>query len=127
MELELVVINISPTPFEDMSFDNPELIFSANVEAYTGLIDAVELYYDIGDGYRSVEMDGQGFDGNYSTALTGLYNGMIVRYYIQAVNSEGIVETFPSIVPDNAIMFTIGDLPDLYFTDFEHGPTRLDQ
>jgi len=114
-------INISHTPFEDMSFDNPELIFSANVEAYTGIIDAVELYYDIGDGYRSVEMDGQGFDGNYSTALTGLYNGMIVRYYIQAVNSEGIVETFPSIVPDNAIMFTIGDLPDLYFTDFEQG------
>ena len=27
-------INISHTPFEDMSFDNPELIFSANVEAY---------------------------------------------------------------------------------------------
>ena len=114
-------INISHTPFEDMPFENSELIFSANVEAYTGLIDAVELYYDIGDGYRSVEMDGQGFDGNYSTALTGLYNGMIVRYYIQAVNSEGIVETFPSVVPDNAIMFTIGDLPDLYFTDFEQG------
>ncbi len=114
-------INITHEPFEDMPFEDSELVFLADVTAYTGIIDAVELYYDIGDGFTAIEMNSQGPGGYFSTVLTGLYNGIIVDYYIQAVNSEGIVETFPSNAPDNSVMFIIGDLPDLYFTDFEQG------
>jgi len=46
---------------------------------------------------------------------------MIIEYYIMAVNSEGIVEYFPPTAPNNSIMFIVGDLPDIYFTDFENG------
>ena len=114
-------LNISHDPFEDMPFNDSEIDFVANVNAYTGVIEAVELYYNLGDGFIPIEMENQGLGGYYSATLGGLYNGMIVDYYIQAVNSEGIVETFPSNAPTNTITFVIGDLPDLYFTDFEDG------
>ena len=114
-------LNISHDPFEDMPFDDSAIDFVANVNAYTGVIEAVELYYNLGDGFIPLEMDNQSLGGYYSVTLGGLYNGMIVDYYIQAVNSEGIVETFPSNAPTNTITFIIGDLPDLYFTDYEEG------
>ena len=44
---------------------------------------------------------------------------MIIEYYILAVNSEGIVETYPSNAPTNSILFVLGDLPDLYSNNFE--------
>ena len=115
-------LNISHDPFEDMPFNDSEIDFVANVNAYTGVIEAVELYYDLGDGFIPIEMNNQGLGGYYSATLGGLYNGMIVDYYVQAVNSEGIVETFPSNAPTNTVTFIIGDLPDLYFTDYEEGP-----
>ena len=59
------------------------------------------------------------FGNNYAGVIPNLYNGMLVEYYIMAINSEGIVENYPSNAPENTIIFTIGDLPDYYFTDFE--------
>ena len=44
---------------------------------------------------------------------------MIIEYYILAVNSEGVLQTFPSNAPQNTILFILGELPDLYSTDFE--------
>ena len=81
------------------------MTFTADVSAYTGVIDAVELYYNIGEGFVSQEMS-PGINNNYSTTLDGLYEGMIIEYYIMAVNSEGIVQTFPASAPDNSILFS---------------------
>ena len=120
-------LSITHEPFEDMLFNDPSINqgsidFNANVIAYTGVIEAVELYYNLGDGFIPIEMQGQGLGNYYSTTLSGLYDGMIVEYYIQAVNSEGIVQTFPSSASDgNTITFIIGDLPDLYSMDYEQG------
>ena len=126
-------LSISHDPYEDMLFDDPAIItgindqtgliiFSANVTAYTGVIEAVELYYDIGEGFVAIEMNESGGIGNYYSAeLNGIYDGMIIEYYIQAVNSEGIVETFPSNAPDGTVVFIVGDLPDLYSVNFENG------
>ena len=123
-------ISIIHTPYDDMLFDDPAIItgvddnigsinFAANVTAYTGVVEAVELYYNIGDGFVQQEMVEQGLPGVYSTIVGGIYNGMIIEYYIQAVNSEGIVQTFPSTAPDNTVIFIVGDLPDLYTNNFE--------
>ena len=113
-------ISISHDPLEDMPFEDSSLSITATVQAYTGIIDAVELYYNIGDGWVAQEMlptFGVGYEG----IITGLYDGMIIEYYIMAVNSEGIVQNFPANAPDQTIFFTLGDLPDFYFTDFEEG------
>ena len=125
-------LSIIHDAFEDISFDDPSIltdmygnssiIFSANVTAYTGVVEGVELYYNLGDGFIATEMQQDGLGGYYTTALDGIYNGMIIEYYIQAVNSEGIVQTFPSNAPDNTVIFIIGDLPDFYSNDYENGP-----
>ena len=112
-------ISIIHDAFDDMAFENNSIDFIANVSAYTGNIDAVELYYNIGEGFISQEMQPQGFGGNYEASIGGLYNGMIIEYYILAVNSEGVIQTFPSNAPENSIIFILGELPDLYSTDFE--------
>jgi hypothetical protein len=44
---------------------------------------------------------------------------MIIEYYIMAVNTEGIVQTFPNDAPQNTILFILGELPILYANDFE--------
>ena len=103
-------INITHDPYEDIPFEGNTINFSAEVNALTGSIDAVELYYDFGDGWNSVEME-NGFNSLYQVDIDGIFNGMLIRYYIQAVNSEGIVETYPNNAPDNYILFIIGE-PD---------------
>ena len=123
-------LSIIHDAFEDISFDDPSIltdmydnssiIFSANVTAYTGVVEGVELYYNLGDGFIATEMQQDGLGGYYTTALDGIYNGMIIEYYIQAVNSEGIVQTFPSNAPNNTVLFIIGDLPDFYSNDYEN-------
>jgi len=125
-------INILHDPYTDMPFDDPAIItgvddnigslnFVANVTAYTGVVEAVELYYNIGDGFEVIEMEEQGIVGSYSAIIGGIYNGMLIEYYIVAVNSEGIVQAFPSNAPESTIMFIVGELPSIYFSDFENG------
>ena len=46
-------INIIHDAYEDIPFLDDNLIFTADVSAYTGVIDAVELYYNIGEGFVS--------------------------------------------------------------------------
>jgi len=105
----------------DLTTNQASIVFSADVIAYTGVIEAVELYYNFGDGFIPIEMQEEGLGDHYYAPLTGLYNGMIIEYYIQAINSEGIIQTFPSNAPNNTVTFIIGDLPDLYFMDYEEG------
>ena len=60
-----------------------------------------------------------GFGSIYETSIEGLYNGMLIDYYILAVNSDGIIQTYPNSAPSNSILFILGDLPDLYANEFE--------
>ena len=112
-------INIVHDPYEDIPFQNSTIDFSAEVNAYTGTIDAVEFYYNFGDGWNTIEMT-QEFNSNiYEVSVEGIYDGMLIEYYILAVNSEGIVQTYPNNAPDDSILFIIGDLPDIYSNNFE--------
>ena len=113
-------ISISHNPLEDMPFENSSLSIVAGVQAYTGVIDAVELYYNLGDEWIAQEMV-ESFGIGYEGIIPGLYDGMAIEYYIMAVNSEGIVQHFPSTAPEQTIFFILGDLPDFYFTDYEEG------
>jgi len=111
--------NIIHDAYEDIPFQNSTINFSAEVSAYTGSIDAVELYYNIGDGWNTIEMTQLLNSNIYEVDIEEIYDGMLIEYYILAVNSEGIIQTYPSNAPDNYILFIIGDLPDIYFNNFE--------
>jgi len=123
-------ISIIHDAYEDMAFDDPSvltdvntnessLVFSADVNAFTGVIDGVELHYDIGEGWVTQVMTPQVLGGAYQASIGGLYDGMLIEYYILGVNSEGITQTYPNGAPENTILFILGDLPDLYVNNFE--------
>ena len=113
-------IGIVHDSYEDVPFQNSSLTFSATVTAYSGYIDAVELIYDLGDGWRAEEMVPiQLGSDTYRATIDGLYDGMLIKYYVSGVNSEGVVQTYPNNAPDSSILFILGDLPDLYSDDFE--------
>lgn len=111
-------INISHTPLQDMPFENNAILIQSSVSAYTGTIEAVELHYKIGNEWNAQEMDNI-LGNSYEGVINGLYNGMLIQYYILAINSEGIIESFPTTAPQDNIMFILGELPSIYFTDFE--------
>ena len=71
-------INILHDPMEDIPFESNSVSIIADVSAYTGVIDAVELYYDIGDGWITQEMN-ETFGNTYEGVISGLYNGMISK------------------------------------------------
>ena len=113
-------IGIVHDSYEDVPFQSSSLDFSATVTPYSGYIDAVELYYDLGDGWKVQEMLTATLGSNtYQATVDGLYDGMLITYYIYGVNSEGIVQTYPNNAPDDSIVFILGDLPDLYSNDFD--------
>ena len=112
-------INIAHDAYEDIPFESSTINFEAEVSAYTGTIDAVELYYDFGDEWNTVEMVQELNSNIYEVDIDGIFDGMLINYYILAVNSEGVIQTYPSNAPENSILFIVGDLPDIYVNDFE--------
>jgi hypothetical protein len=113
-------INIVHDSYEDIPYDNQNsLLFTANVTSYSGQVDGVELHYNLGDSWQVQSMPRLGFGSVYETSIEGLYNGMLIDYYILAVNSDGIIQTYPNSAPSNSILFILGDLPDLYANEFE--------
>ena len=111
-------ITILHDNLDDMPFDNSSINIAANITSNSGNIESAELYYDIGEGFVNQEMQ-LGFGNNYQASIVGLNNGMIIKYYLQAVNSEGEIALYPTNAPENPILFILGDLPDLYSNNFE--------
>ena len=113
-------INIVHDSFEDMPYNNQSsLSFLANVNSYSGTVDGVELHYNLGDGWLVQSMIQTGLGSIYEASVESLFSGMLIEYYILAVNSDGIVQTYPNNAPSNSILFILGDLPDLYSNEFE--------
>ena len=105
---------------EDMPYQGNSINLTANITSNIGNVEVAELYYDLGNGFISQNMIEESND-NYQVAIGGLSNGMIIKYYIQAINSEGEVQTYPLDAPDNSILFILGELPQIYANDFEEG------
>ena len=78
-------INIVHSPIQDMPFENNEIIIESEISAYTGSIEAVEIFYKTGADWINQEMTNT-FGNTYQSIITGLYDGMLIQYYIQAIN-----------------------------------------
>ena len=103
-----------------MPYQGNSINLTANITSNIGNVEVAELYYDLGNGFISQNMIEESND-NYQVAIDGLINGMIIKYYILAINSEGEVQTYPLDAPDNSILFILGELPQIYANDFEEG------
>ena len=96
-------ITIIHEDIDDMPYNEESISFTASVISNVGNVEVVELYYNLGDGMINLEMN-QTNENNYEATINGLYDGMIIEYYIQAVNSEGELQTYPSNAPDLSLI-----------------------
>ena len=112
-------IAISHENLIDVPFENNLITVDAVINSYDGQIETANLYYNKGDGWNSTELIDIG--NNYTGNIQGLYEGMIIEYYLSASNTLGETQFYPPSGQEDAIYFTVGDLPDYYFTNFELG------
>jgi len=103
---------------EDMPYESSSINLTANITSNGGTVEVAELYYNLGNGFINEDMS-QEIGDNYQATIDNLNDGMIIEYYIQAVNSEGEVQTYPPDAPNNTIVFILGTLPELYSNNFE--------
>lgn len=113
-------INISHFDIQDSQYESNTISIDADVTSYSGNIEVVQLNYDTGDGWITVDMEQVFSTNTYRGYLNDLYDGMVIKYYIMAVDSEGIVQTYPNNAPEGYVMFILGDLPDFYINNFEN-------
>ncbi len=103
---------------DDMPYGGETLNITADITSNVGDVEVAELYYDLGNGFINQNMN-PGLGDSYQTTINNLNDGMIIKYYIQAINSEGEIQTYPLDAPNNTILFILGDLPELYANNFE--------
>ena len=95
-----------PSILMDLTTNQASIVFSADVIAYTGVVEAVELYYNFGDGFIPIEMqEEEGLGGHYYTPLTGLYNGMIIEYDALKVMQKG--STFELHIDNSSLGYSL--------------------
>jgi len=114
-------INITHSDIQDSPYESNTISIDADVTSYSGNIEVVQLNYDMGEGWVTVDMEQVFSTNTYRGYLNELYDGMLIKYYIMAVDSEGIVQTYPTNAPEGYVIFILGDLPDYYSNNFENG------
>ena len=105
---------------DDIPYQDSSINFVANITSNVGNVEIAELYYDLGDGNGFMnENMSLGLNNSYQATINNLNDGMIIEYYIQAINTDGEVQTYPYDAPNNTILFILGNLPNLYINNFE--------
>ena len=113
-------LTILHTDLDDIPYQGNSLNITANITSNIGDVEVADLYYNLGNGFISENMTmTPGLGNSYQATINNLNDGMIIEYYIQAINSEGDVQTYPLDAPNNTIVFILGDLPELYANNFE--------
>lgn len=82
-----------------------EVTITARVTDFAGQVTSVQLYYgfDGGTRYDAVTMmddgqhsDGSANDGVYAASVAGMDSGTILRFYVEAANSNNLESTIPA-------------------------------
>ncbi|MGN6384790.1 MAG: CotH kinase family protein, partial [Verrucomicrobiota bacterium] len=101
------IVRVSPSPVLPMA--NQNVTISAQITD-PDQIALATLYYrvDPGTNYSSVTMtyNGAGF---YSASLPGQSNGVMVAFYIEALDSRGATTRFPADAPEKEGLILFGD------------------
>jgi len=102
---------------------------SATIEDVDGSIDTATLFYAVGvsnEEYKAIPMTGNGTTFSAAIPATEYSDGDIVKYYINAVDNEGLEATQPDVPgEENPLFFTVRDngltIFDVQFTPFDNG------
>ena len=94
---------------------NENINFNAEVVSAGSEISNVRLYVSDGSTWDEYQMSNIGSD-YYSYTLSFLGESGLIQYYIFASDNEGEEAFYPQ---SGEIMFTYGDLPDIFTNDFE--------
>jgi hypothetical protein len=120
---DLALINITGvTDLPDQNSEAGPYTVDATVTSLIGnSITGAELYYSVsGGGFTALPMTSTGGNG-YTAGIPGQISPAVVRYYVQATDSQGNVDTFPDNAPTDALSFLVGVQTVYYFEDFESG------
>ena len=109
--LSLNFIQIDHTPIVNQSYTGEDINVSAVISSYTSTISSASLYYNIGSGWNTSKMYNSGsLENLWTGSIPEVENGTEVLYYIEAIDSEGQSNTYPTGAPGNSLSFIVGDL-----------------
>lgn len=101
----------------DYALNGDVIVFAE--ECTDASIDTVDVYYSVDDGVSweswPLELNGEQVVG----AIPVVEPGQVVHYYIQAQDTDGASTTVPSGGTINPFSFYVGELEELFCTDFE--------
>ncbi|MEY2981168.1 MAG: hypothetical protein RL562_1395, partial [Planctomycetota bacterium] len=93
-------------------------IVRANVTAFSGSFNAIDLVYDLGAGAQRVSMVATGTGGEYLALIPGVLSPNSVDYHIEAAHSAGVTLRYPSA---GELRYAVGE-ESVFFTEgFETG------
>ena len=101
-ELEPLILDLDHNP--KIPSPSEEVTVTARVLDADGNVDSVQLSYGYGDGlsYETIAMmddglhgDGEAGDGVYGASIPGSNNLTVIRFYIRAVDDEGLDASLP--------------------------------
>jgi hypothetical protein len=120
---DLALIGISGvTQLPDQNSEiGPYVVDAAATSLIGSTITGLELFYSVdGGNFTALPMSSTGGNG-YTAGIPGQVSPAVVRYYVQATDSLGNVETFPDDAPADLLDFLVGVQTVYYFEDFENG------
>ncbi len=102
---------------------------TATIEDVDGSIDTATLFYAVGvsnQEYKAIPMTGNGTTFSAAIPAAEYSDGDLVKYYINAVDNEGLKATQPDVPGNgNPLFFTVRDggltIFDVQFTPFDNG------
>ncbi|MDA0931810.1 MAG: hypothetical protein O3C51_00005, partial [Planctomycetota bacterium] len=93
-------------------------VVRANVVAYSGSFNAINLVYDLGAGAQTVSMVATGNGSEYVALIPGVLSPNSVDYHIEAAHSTGLAIRYPTA---GEIRYEVGEESVLFVEDFESG------
>lgn len=121
---DLAVIDIANvTDLDDQNNEAGPYVVDATASSLIGAtITGMNLFYSVdgGGSFASVPMVNTGGD-NWSGGIPGQASPSIVRYYVEATDTNLNVDTFPDEAPADVFKFVVGVQTTRYLDDFEGG------
>lgn len=110
------------TPIENMETADASIDVEATILTLNSTISSSEVIYSFGAGEISTAMTPGDDDNEYVAVIPPQPPGSIIKYYIHAVDANGIEYFSPETAPDIQHFFLIGDVitfPTLFSDDSE--------
>ncbi len=118
----LTGLSIIHDPIEDVSHEAANYPIESIIRSFSGEVAAAFVFYRLlgigNESWTSISLSDDG-DGNYSGEIPQQILGTVIQYYIYATNEFYEESTFPPEGIIDPLLFTVGQLPEIYTENFE--------